>query len=471
MDEKIDDMLDDSLDQDVASKKQGFLRRMSFKGKAAIALLLILFIGLGVVLYQLNEILESPLIYQGVKIENIPVSGVTKDQASKKVKDKMEKDIDGKIMTLTYHDKEYKVNIRELGFKYDYEKALKEAYQLGRKGKRIDRLKFIKDLKDNPVNIDLESSYDKSLANNIVGPIEAEINRDKIESTFKFNGGDFIVSDHQVGKVVNIEELIGLINNNIYDLKPIEIPVEDIHPTRTKELLTRINGVIGDYRTAFPTSTPGRKENIRISAAAMEKDIIMPGQTVSFNDLTGPRSIANGYKDSTVIVAGDYTSGVGGGVCQTSTTLYNALLQADMTIVQRSPHSIPAKYVPYGQDAAVAYGYLDLKFRNDYDFPIYIKSIYTGNELTFKIYGDQNAKNYLVKIQPETVEVIEPKTETIVDNSLAVGQKEVVQYGRTGYKVHTYKSKVKNGEVISRELITKDHYKSRNTVYRVGPDA
>jgi vancomycin resistance protein YoaR len=145
-------------------------------------------------------------------------------------------------------------------------------------------------------------------------------------------------------------------------------------------------------------------------------------------------------------------------------------LRADLSIIQRSPHSIPIKYVPLGQDAAVAYGVLDLKFRNDFDFPVYIDSKIIGDRVHIYIYGDKNAKNYNVSLDSEIIETIPPKEEIIVDKNLAHGTKKVVQQGRTGYKVNTYKSIIKNGKVVNKTLITKDFYKPKNHVFLVSED-
>ncbi len=175
--------------------------------------------------------------------------------------------------------------------------------------------------------------------------------------------------------------------------------------------------------------------------------------------------------EAPVIIAGDLTPGIGGGVCQTSTTLYNALLLADMKILERSPHSIAPAYVPKGQDAAVATGYLDLVFRNDYDFPVYTLSKVVGDRLYFYIYGDTRKKNYTVKIEPEILEKIDYNITETLDETVAPGERKLVQDGRTGYKVKTYKTIIRDGKIINKTPITSDYYRERNYIYKVGPPA
>ncbi len=426
---------------------------------------------LGLGAYGYYKVLSTDQIYEGVSIDEFDLSFMTKEEALKLIKEKRESELDDKNMVLSYEDKIYDINVRQFDFHYDYNDAIDKAYSIGREGNIIARIKDIIDTKKNGVKIDLDSNYNRQKVDEITSTIAQEIDLDMKDAEFHFNNGNINITDEVIGKKVDQDKLIQLINDNIYDLHPIEIPVEKIHPTKTRELLSRINGVIGEYSTSFKGSSQERIENIRISSKALSKKIIMPGEVFSFNEFTGPREKKFGYKEANVIIKGEFTPDVGGGVCQTSTTLYNALLLANVTIVERSPHSIPVKYVNFGQDAAVAYGFLDLKFKNSFDFPLFIHSRIVGDRVNIYVYGDKNAKDYSVRIEPKLVETIKPEEETVEDTSLAPGTKELVQQGRTGYKVHTYKHIVKNGKVVDTQLITKDFYKPRNFIYRIGPSA
>lgn len=428
---------------------------------------LIIVLGLGT--YGYFKVLRTDLFYEGITIEDYDISFMTKEEALKFIKNKKEPEIEKGSMKLTYEDKEYNIGLKELGFFYDYEDAIDKLYSIGREGNVFKRVKDILNARKKGVGIALNSSYDEKAMKEIIDNIAEEIDREPKDAEFKLNGGNIQITDEVIGENVNKEELGKLISDNIYDLKPIEIPVKKTTPEKTKELLGRINGVIGEFSTSFGKSSADRIENIRISSKAIsDRGIIMPGETVSFNETTGPRERRFGYKEANVIIGGEFTPDVGGGVCQTSTTLYNALLLADLTILERSPHSIPSTYVNFGQDAAVAYGYLDLKFRNDFDYPIYIDSGVSGGRVYFRIYGDKKARDYTVRIDSQTVETIAAKVKNISDNSLPSGKKEVVQQGRTGYRVNTYKSIIRNGKTVSRDLITKDYYKPREFIYRIG---
>lgn len=433
-------------------------------------IILILVIALGLGIYGYYTVLNTDLFYEGIRIDGLDVGFLTKEEALKLIKDKNESILDESNMKLYSEDKEYNINLRDLGFYYDYTKAIDEAYAIGREGNIINRIKEIINVKKTGINIPIESKYDKGRIDGIVSKIAEDINVEMKNAEFSFNNGKISVTEEVIGKKVDEEELKNLIDNNVNALEPIKIPVEDLVPNRTKALLGRVNGVIGEYSTSFKGSSPERIENIRLSSKALSGRLIMPGETVSFNDTTGPRSKSAGYKEANVIFKGEFIPSTGGGVCQTSTTLYNALLRANLTIVERTHHSIPIRYVPLGQDAAVSYGALDLKFRNDFDFPIYIDSKIIGDRIYIYIYGDRNAKNYSVEIESEIVEKVPAEEELVIDKNLAPGTKELVQEGRDGYKVNTYKSIVRNGKVVSKDLITKDFYKPKNRIYKVSED-
>lgn len=431
-----------------------------------VAIVLSAALGSGVYIYK--NILNVDTIYKGVTIDGYNVNNKTMEQALKYIKEKKDVDLKDRSMNLVYEKKVYKIDLEQIGFLYDYDKAVKTAFKLGRQGHFINRLKDIRKIK-NGIEIPLESSYQYEKIEKIVNNISQEINRDSVDAILNFNKGKITIDDEVIGKKLKKDTLASKIEENIFLLKDIDISVENIQPILTKDFLSKINGVIGEFATSFKGSSKGRIENIRLSANAISNKLILPGEELSYNNLTGPRSSQSGYQEANVIIGGELTPGLGGGVCQTSTTMYNALLLSDITILERHPHSIPANYVPYGQDAAVAYGYLDLKFRNDFDFPIYTYAKVVGDSVYIYIYGDTRSKDYTVKIKPEIVDKIFANTEEIFDSTLLPGTKIDIQKGRTGYKVNTYKTIIKDGKIISNKQITTDHYRKKDYIYKIGP--
>lgn len=426
-------------------------------------------IGGGYYIYE-NEI-NTNAIYEGVKIDGYDVGGKTRSEAFIYIRDQKELDDKDKFMKLLFEDKHFDISLKDLGYSYDIEKGVNDAYSIGREGNLFQRYKDIRNVRKNYINIGLQSVYNEDLVLKTVDIVALDLSQEAKDAVLHFDNGNFTVSEDKEGRKVKKDQLAKMIQDNIYELEDINIPIEITQPKVTKALLSRVNGLIGEFSTTFKGSSEGRKHNIKLSAQSLNNLLIMPGQEVSYNETTGPRQAQFGYREAPVILNGELTPGIGGGVCQTSTTLYNALLLADLTIVERHPHSIAASYVPRGQDGAVATGYLDLRFRNDFDYPIYISTKVVGDRVYFYIYGDTKSRDYTVRIQPELIETIPYKIKEVFDPQAAPGSRTLVQEGRNGYKVRTFKSKIKDGKVIERKQITFDYYREKDFIYNVGPES
>ena len=157
------------------------------------------------------------------------------------------------------------------------------------------------------------------------------------------------------------------------------------------------------------------------------------------------------------------------GICQISSTLYNAVLLANLEIVERYNHSYTSSYVPAGRDATVVYGAKDFKFKNTRDYPIKLEAFVEKGKATFNIYGVQEDPEYEIKITPVTTQVIPYNTVYNPDPALAPGQQVITQSGHSGYRVTTYREKRLNGEVISKDILSKDVYNPMTTIINVGP--
>lgn len=419
--------------------------------------------------YIYDNTVNIDTFYPGVKIEDFDLEGMTKEEAREHIASQLKAQDEGKAMKLSYGEDEYTVSLEDIDYKYDIDSPIEEAYKLGRNKKPLERYKEVKNLEKEGISFPIESSYKVENINQIAKRISEELYIESKDSTFSFNGGKFAVTEDVVGQEVDEKELAKSIEDNIEDLKDLEIPVKKIEPKYSKEYYSRINGLIGQASTEYSNSIPARKENIRLSTLQFNGRILHPGDSLSYNATVGNVSTATGYKVASVIINGEFVDGVGGGICQTSTTLYNALLQADLSIVQRSPHSIPISYVPKGTDAAVAAGSKDLIFKNDFDFPVYINATSNGSKVYFRIYGDKNVKNYDIKIESKVTDVIKHKVKENLKKDAAPGSRELVQTGRDGYKAVTYKYKIRNGKVFDSKHITSDYYREQTAIYNVGP--
>lgn len=207
---------------------------------------------------------------------------------------------------------------------------------------------------------------------------------------------------HQNGWRVEREKLKHIIAHIVSNQnKVLTLPVIEIEPEITTASLSRITEkVLGRYTTTFNPHNAPRVTNIDLSSQAIDYEIVPPGETFSFNETVGPRTYERGYRPAPIIVRGEYSEGVGGGICQTSSTLFNSADQAGLPIIERAIHSKRVTYVPKGRDATVSWGGPDFKFKNDTNYPILIASEMHHGWITVTIYGERNIPTKRKKVPP-----------------------------------------------------------------------
>ncbi len=242
-----------------------------------------------------------------------------------------------------------------------------------------------------------------------------------------------------------------------YFYKPqnaLAMPFYDLNP---QELVLR-----SKFYTSFSSSSEERKHNISLASTALNKTFVDAGAEFSFNLTVGARTVERGYKTAKIIVGGEFTDGVGGGVCQVSTTLYNAILLSGLKITEYHPHSLPVSYVAPSFDAMVSFGFADLKFINDTHNPLIIYTTVTSNTVTVEIYGEPSPYTYYR--QSVVTEQIPAPPEQEIDDikgeypELYEGQKKVIRYSKTGLKSQAYIVTLKNGKPVYTKKIRSDSY-------------
>ena len=228
---------------------------------------------------------------------------------------------------------------------------------------------------------------------------------------------------------------------------------------------------ISTFSTNYNAGDVGRTNNLKIASGKTNNVVLMPGEIFSFNQVVGKRTVEEGYRDAKVYENGRVVDGLAGGICQVSSTLYDAALLANLEIVERYNHQFTTSYLPGGKDATVVYGIKDLKFKNNREYPIKIVTSMGGGTITYSIYGIEQANEYKIVITPVITSRIEGKTITEVDRSLAPGTSVTVQAGHSGQRVTTYKEVWQNGNKLSSTVISNDVYNAMNTIIHVGPAA
>ena len=305
-----------------------------------------------------------------------------------------------------------------------------------------------------PEEIEIEKIYNeiKKDAQN------AYISQEPLEVHSHVNGVDFAISLEEAKNILEEQK-----EEYIIPLKITipEITLDDLG----KEAFPQI---LGTFSTTYNTSNQNRITNLKLASEKIDGTIILPGENFSYNKVVGERTIAKGYKEAAVYAGGKVVDGIGGGICQLSSTLYNSVLYANLEITSRSNHRFLTSYVTAGRDATVSWGTIDFCFKNTRSYPIKITSEVKNGVVTTSIYGIKEEKEYEVVIESKVTEVIPYSTKYVKDSTLKEDEEEIVQYGANGAKSETYKIVKYNGIVVSREQISSDIYSPLERIVKRG---
>lgn len=403
-------------------------------------------------------------IYKNIYIENIYVSGLTKNDAIKKINNSLYKD---EYIKLNYKNKEYELKLRDIEFKFEVEDAVDKAISIGRDSDIFNNAKTKLNLRlGKSIKLNVDASYDKNKLNEYIKNLSKEINISPIDSYITVENNEFNVSKEKYGISINQEKLFNSINEKIInkDFKNTDIPTESINPKYTYEKLSNINSILGQYETKFNIKNQNRASNIKLAINKINNVVVDSNEEFSFNNIIGKRSIERGFKSAPIIVNGEIQLGMGGGICQVSSTVYNTVLYSGLEIVQAKNHSIPSGYIEKGRDATVSYGNIDLVFKNNYKHPILIKSEVKGDKIVTIIYGNESDKK-IVDIKTEIVQIIKSNIIEKESDELYEGKTKVESKGRDGYKVKTYRVyKDCDGSIVNEELVNESYYPPKNKV-------
>lgn len=306
-------------------------------------------------------------------------------------------------------------------------------------------------------SVDIEAIYNEIHK----APVNASFSTNPYKIIKEEDGLDFAITLDEAKKIVAQKQ------------ESYTIPLKILKPKVTVKSLSQeaFPDLLATYSTTYSSSNVNRSTNISLATKSVNGYVLMPDETFSYNDTVGQRTAARGYKEAGVYLNGEVTTGLGGGICQVSSTLYNAVLLANLEIVDRSNHTFKPTYVPAGQDATVSWGSPDFKFKNNRNYPIRIVASSGSGRVSFNIYGLKTDDDYQVKIESSEVSPVPFSTQYQNDNSLPTGTQKVLQYGSNGCKTQTYKILYKNGVEISRTLINSDTYKPHNQIVAVGTGA
>lgn len=410
-------------------------------------------------------------ISQGVYIGDVDVSGMTQEEAKKAVEDGMSEAKAANI-TLKVDDQETVVSAKDLGLSWANEEVVQEAAELGKSGNIIKRYKDKKDLENESRKYDIDYSVDRSSIQKVLEEKEDVFNREPTDAQLSTENGAFEVVQGENGIELNVEKSVKKILKYLktdWDGKntTIELAADIKEPECTTEDLASITDVLGTATTYYG-STTGRNKNVETGAEKLNGHILMPGEEFSVTDAVVPFTEENGYELAPSYESGKVVDSYGGGICQVSTTLYVAVLKAELEVTERYSHSMIVHYVDPSMDAAIAEGLKDLKFINNTDAPIYIEASADGSTLHFAIYGHETRDpNRTVRYESETTSTEDPTPSLTEDANASFGTIEQTSYGYQGSTARLWKIVNDNGNE-TKEQVNSSTYRMTSDVYTVG---
>ena len=450
-------------------------RRLAVLAGLFVILLLIIF-GAGYYsLYRYVHKTPADVILDNIYIGSIDVSGMTGAEAKTALAEQIEKS-GSETLQITVGDQAAECTLAELGLGLaEVDQYVKEAVGYGKKGAAWKRYRMIQKLKKRKKQIAVTYTVDKEGAAALLDERTEPLEVKAVDAVISRENGTFIITDEQQGEALDAEQTIEAIHSylngewNLASGTVAGVLVVDAPRVRRTDLET-IKDVLGSYYTA--AGYGDRVNNLARGAELINGTIVMPGEEISIQQITSPYTEENGYYEATAYENGQVVPSIGGGICQVSTTMYNAALYSELEITQRAPHSMSVNYVEPSMDAAIAGDYKDLKFKNNYQTPIYLESYIDGNNnLVMTIYGQENREaGRELEFISETLSVTEAPDETkyVASSQQSVGYMKQTTNPYQGIEAQLIKRVTVNGEVVSEDVINSSSYRSASAVVTVG---
>lgn len=413
-------------------------------------------------------------INKGVYIAGIDVSGMTLEEATDAV-DAYVDELSKKTITLMVDTNEVELSALDLGMEWKNKEVIEDAIDLGKTGNIIQRYKALKDLEKKNKEYELEIVFDKDTVEQAINENCLKFNVEPKDASIKRENGKFVVTDGQTGIGVDVTKSVQLVVDGLKEWNKedtsIDLAVDVVQPDAKKEDFEKVKDVLATFTTSYTSSGSSRSANVANGARLVNSSVILPGETFSTYETISPFSTQNGYYLAGSYLQGQVVDSLGGGICQVSTTLYNAVLRAELEVSERHNHSMIVGYVDPSADAAIAESAgKDFKFVNNTDAPIYIEGITSGKKITFTIYGHETRpSNRKVEYKSETLSTTQPSgIKYVLDGGLLFGQQKQTQSEHVGYTAKLYKHVYVDGKETEVTEVNYSSYKAEPAYVSVG---
>ena len=417
---------------------------------------------------------EPDKICDNITIGITDVSGMTKTEALAALNSQEDTD-SSRTVTLKLRDERIEVFLKEAGFDTpDAGELVNQALDYGKKGSMMTRYTQMKKLEEEPYVIQQDYTVKKKSLDEICkeraesllqGPENAYITRGE--------NGELNLVEEKEGEIIDLDTTIAGITDYLNaDWDHGDFEAELAVKTEAPEIVKADLSDITDELGSFWTDAGGgeRWTNLKTGVGKLNGTILMPGEELSVYEATAPYDEEHGYAEGTAYENGEIVPSWGGGICQVSTTLYNAVIYAELEVVERHPHSMTVDYVKPSRDAAIAGGSLDFRFKNSYDTPIYIfGEIDSDNRLRIAIYGkDTRPANRTVEFESETLSYEEYSVTYRTNYNLPFGDMEYAGSPHSGVDAQLWKIVYEDGVEVSREVFNTSYYAKSDEIIEVG---
>lgn len=415
------------------------------------------------------------VIMEGITINGTDVSGMTEKEVLSLVNDQVDSALNASL-TLKGRGEDQTVTFKasELGIEWSNPEIIDEAGSAGYGGNLLSRYKSRKNLEKEGKDYTVEYSFDKEKIAELIRKKCSSFNREPVNGKLEYKDGSLKYVPGKEGVKLLVDESADAVSDFIntgWDRKDaqIDLKMDSVAYEGTEEDLGQCTSVLGTYTTNYYTSTWGRRENIATATGKISGTILYPGEEFSTLDTVCPFTYENGYQVAHAYANNKVVESLGGGACQVSTTLYNAVLRAELEVSERHNHSMTVSYVQPSEDACItSSGGLDFKFVNDSDYPVYIYGKAENGEITMTIFGkEERPENRDVEFQAQILSRTPSWTKHEKDNTLKKG-KTRTEYGYTGYSSQLVKIVKEDGKEISRDIVNKSNYASTPTIIYEG---
>jgi vancomycin resistance protein YoaR len=418
-------------------------------------------------LFKMNNYMPNNLY-----INNLHLGGKTLEQAYDGL-NKLEEDQLRKPITIIYDDglglqKSVNFTYRQLGYYADKAPVIEQLNTvMDQNINIINRFLHYRNIERSRLDYKLSFNihYDEFL--NALEILDDSSLKAPVDAKFAIVNGKVQIIQEENGFVFDKDRLFKELQAN-KDLTKAKLNVKAVKASVTAEILKTqgVKELISSFTTNFDSSNAPRSSNIRLAAKYITGTILPPGAVFSFNEVVGQRTVEKGFREAGVYINGKVDTGIGGGICQVSTTLYNTVLLADLLVTERSNHSLTVPYVPLSRDAAVSWGSQDFKFTNNTENHILINTRTTGGTITFEFYSTKSNKR--VELISTTLSRSKAPVLYIDDIVALFGQNTVVEKGHDGFQSQLVKKVYIDKKQVSSEIVSKDRYLTAAKIIRRG---